>query len=121
MSVNWTLAEDKIRRFKGECSHFSFKKCPIYTHDGASAKFSTKSHETDKSVGYKTRISKKTGFGPKLEEIDQFSRLFSLFSVFATYAESTLSEYGQSTKQILPYSPNTPKDIKLCISWPIFD
>ncbi len=29
--------EDKMRRFKGECAHFSFKKCPIYTHDGASA------------------------------------------------------------------------------------
>jgi hypothetical protein len=50
MSVNGTLAEDKMRRFKGECAHFSFNKCPIYTHDGASDKFSTNSHETDKSV-----------------------------------------------------------------------
>ncbi len=37
-----------MRRFKGECEHFSFNKCPIYTHDGA--KFSTNSHETDNSV-----------------------------------------------------------------------
>jgi hypothetical protein len=49
MSANGTLVEDKIRRFKGECAHFSFNKCPIYTHDGASAKFSTNSHETDNS------------------------------------------------------------------------
>ncbi len=27
-------------------------KCPIYTHDGASAKFRTNSHETDYSVLY---------------------------------------------------------------------
>ncbi len=34
----------------GECAHFSFNKCPIYTLDGASAKFSTKSHEMENSV-----------------------------------------------------------------------
>jgi hypothetical protein len=49
--VNGTHVEDKMRRFKGECEHFSFNECPIYTHDGASAKFSTNSHETDNSVG----------------------------------------------------------------------
>ncbi len=49
MSVNGTLAEDKMRRFKGECAQFSFNECPIYTHDGASAKFSTNSHEMDNS------------------------------------------------------------------------
>ncbi len=45
MSINGTLVEDKMRRFKGECEHFIFNKCPIYTHDGASAKFSTNSQE----------------------------------------------------------------------------
>ena len=45
------LVEDKMRRFNGECEHFRFNKCPIYTHDGASAKFRTNSHETDNSVG----------------------------------------------------------------------
>jgi hypothetical protein len=39
-----------MRRFKGECAHFSFSKCHIYTHDGASANFSINSHETDNSV-----------------------------------------------------------------------
>jgi hypothetical protein len=39
-----------MHRFKGKRPHFSFNKCPIYTHDGASAKFSTNSHETDYSV-----------------------------------------------------------------------
>ncbi len=53
--VNGTLVEDKMRGFKGECAHFSFNKCPIYTHDGASAKFNTNSQETDNSVGtYRT-------------------------------------------------------------------
>ncbi len=50
MSVNGTLVKDELRRFKGECAHFSFNKCPIYTYDGASAKYSTNSHETDNSV-----------------------------------------------------------------------
>ncbi len=51
VSVNGAFGEDQMRRFKGGCAHFSFNKCPIYTHyDGASAKFSTNSHETDNSV-----------------------------------------------------------------------
>ncbi len=50
MSVNGTKAEDKMRRFKGEGAKFSFNKCPIYTHDGASARFSTNSQETDNNV-----------------------------------------------------------------------
>jgi hypothetical protein len=37
--------------FTLESTHFIFNKCPIYTHDGASSKFSTNSHETDYSVG----------------------------------------------------------------------
>jgi hypothetical protein len=45
MSVNGILVEEKMRRFKDECAHFSFKKYPIYTHDGASAKFTSNSHE----------------------------------------------------------------------------
>ncbi len=50
MSVNETHVEDKMRGFKVEYAHFSFNKCPIYTHDGASAKFGTNSQETDNSV-----------------------------------------------------------------------
>jgi hypothetical protein len=34
----------------GECEHFRFNKCPIYTHEGASAKFSTSSQEMDNSA-----------------------------------------------------------------------
>jgi hypothetical protein len=45
-----TLVEDKMRTFKGEWAQFSFSKCPIYIHDGASAKISTNSHEIDNSV-----------------------------------------------------------------------
>ena len=55
MRVYGTLVEDKMRRFKGECAHFSFSKSPIYTHDGASANFSTNSHETDNSAAANLR------------------------------------------------------------------
>ncbi len=41
VSVNGTQVEDKMRRFKGECAQFSFNRCPVYTHNGASAKSST--------------------------------------------------------------------------------
>jgi hypothetical protein len=52
VSVNGTLIEDKLRWFNGEYAHFSYNKCTIYTHDGASAKFSTNVHETDNSVEF---------------------------------------------------------------------
>ena len=47
VSVNGILVEDKMCTFTLESPHFVFNKCPIYTHDGACAKFSTNSHETD--------------------------------------------------------------------------
>ncbi len=47
VSVNGTHVEDKMRIFKGECEHFSFIECPNYTHDGASAKFSTNSQHRE--------------------------------------------------------------------------
>ncbi len=47
VSVNGTLVEAKMCTFTLEYTHFIFNKCPIYTHDGASAKFSTTSQETD--------------------------------------------------------------------------
>ncbi len=50
VSVNGTLFEAKMCTFTLESRHFIFKKCPIYIHDGANAKFSTNSHETDYSV-----------------------------------------------------------------------
>jgi hypothetical protein len=49
VSVNGTLFEAKMWTFTLESTHFIFNKCPIYNHDGASAKFSTNSHETDYS------------------------------------------------------------------------
>ncbi len=44
VNVNNILVGNNMRRFKGECAHFSFNKCLIYAHDSASAKFSTNSH-----------------------------------------------------------------------------
>ncbi len=67
MSVNGTLVEAKMRRFKGECAHDCFNKCPIYAHDGASAKFSTNSHETDNSV--KSCLRYLAGEGERVEQI----------------------------------------------------
>ncbi len=51
VSVNGTLVEDKLCTFTLESTNFIFNLYPIYTHDGASAKFSAKSQETDYSVG----------------------------------------------------------------------
>ncbi len=51
MSVNGTFVEVKMCTFTLESTHFIFNECPIYTHDGASAKFSTYSHEMDYSEG----------------------------------------------------------------------
>jgi hypothetical protein len=51
VSVNVTLAEAKMCTFTLESTHFIFNKCPIYTDEGASAKFRTKSQETDYSEG----------------------------------------------------------------------
>ncbi len=50
VSVNGTLVEAKMWTFTLEYMHFIFNKCPIYTHDNASAKFSTNSHGTDYSA-----------------------------------------------------------------------
>ena len=50
MNVNGTFLEDKLCTFTLESTHFIFNLCPIYTHDSASAKFSTNSQETDYSV-----------------------------------------------------------------------
>ncbi len=50
MSVNETLVEEKMHTLQGEYAQLSFNKCPIYTHDDASAKLSTNSHETENSV-----------------------------------------------------------------------
>jgi hypothetical protein len=51
VNVNGTLVEAKMWTFTLESTHFIFIKCPIYTHDGASSKFSTNSQETDYSAG----------------------------------------------------------------------
>jgi hypothetical protein len=37
VGVNGALVEAKMCTFTLECTHFIFNKCPIYTHDGASA------------------------------------------------------------------------------------
>jgi hypothetical protein len=74
VSVNETLIEEKMRRFKGECAHFIFNKGPIYTHDGASAKFSTNSHETDNSV---VRLDSVSGF---LSTITKSKNKLSIFN-----------------------------------------
>ncbi len=50
-TVNGTFVEVEIRTWDTcECAYFSVRKCPIQTHDGANAKFSTYLEETDDSV-----------------------------------------------------------------------
>jgi hypothetical protein len=41
VTANATLVKAKMCTFTLECRHFIFNKCPIYTHDDASAKSST--------------------------------------------------------------------------------
>ncbi len=41
MSVNGTLVEAKMCTWTLKSTHFTFNKCPIYTTEGPSAKFST--------------------------------------------------------------------------------
>jgi hypothetical protein len=72
VSVYETLVEDKVCRFNGECAHFSFNQCPIYTHDGESAKFSTISHEADNSAGC---CLKQIIFNLSIAEIDSGGEL----------------------------------------------
>ena len=55
VSVNGTLVEAKMCTFTLESTHFIFNKRHIYTHAGASAKFSTNSKEADYSVLYNHR------------------------------------------------------------------
>jgi hypothetical protein len=50
VSVNETLVEAKMCTFALESTHFIFIRYPIYTHDDASAKFSTYSNEMDNSA-----------------------------------------------------------------------
>ncbi len=50
VSVNGTLVVSQMCTFTIESTHFIFNKGPIYTHDGASAKFNTNSNETDYGV-----------------------------------------------------------------------
>jgi hypothetical protein len=50
VGLNGTLVEAKRFIFTLECTHFIFNKCPIYTHNGANAKFNTNWDETDYSV-----------------------------------------------------------------------
>ncbi len=48
--LNETLVEAKMFTITIECMHFIFNKCPIWTHDGANVKFSTRCDETDYSA-----------------------------------------------------------------------
>ncbi len=50
MRVNGTVVEAKMCTFALKSTHFIFNKCPINTHDDASAKFITNSHKTDYSA-----------------------------------------------------------------------
>ncbi len=49
-SINETHVEDKLCTFTIEYTHFILSQCPIYTHEGASAKFSINLQEIDYSA-----------------------------------------------------------------------
>jgi hypothetical protein len=90
VSVNGTLIEAKICTFTLESTHFLFNKCPIYTHDGASAKLSDNSHETDYSV-YCTVPLPQKHTNPSKSEIQRRS-VEAFFSVI--FASDILPYFG---------------------------
>ncbi len=107
VSVNGTLVEDKMRRFKGECAHFCFNNCFIYTHDGASAKFSTNSHETDNSVPTSSSLNY------SIFKI-LLSILSSCFSGWSRGFPPQEKKVGKSKVLVLPAGiPNFRQTIKL--------
>jgi hypothetical protein len=71
VSVNETVVEAKMCTFTLESTHFIFNKCPIYTHDGASAKFSSNSCETDYSEGRGRKKYSESKLKKKIREKDE--------------------------------------------------
>jgi hypothetical protein len=70
MSVNGTFVEEEKcvdSRVNMHIVLYSFNKCPIYGHDGASAKFSTNSHETYDKWG---------GGGQLMHEVKNYRTVF---------------------------------------------
>ncbi len=86
-----------MRTFKGESAQFSFNKCPIPTHDGASAKFSTNSHETDNSVGQGSHTDKKE------KQIFLIYKEIQNGSVAKSYMTNGLIIYGDIFSHFLIY------------------
>ncbi len=82
VSVNGTPVEAKLCTFTLESTHFIFNLCPIYNHDGASAKFRTNSQETDYSACTEGRNRKIQEAQKKLipsnEEISSTTVFFSI-------------------------------------------
>jgi hypothetical protein len=93
VSINGTFVEDEMRRFEGEYALFIFNKCPIYIHDGASAKFSTNSHEIDNSAGLKTSL---------VCLYRMYSVLVILPRLNRTQAETWLPRWAPSPRKVYP-------------------
>ncbi len=84
VSVNGILVEAKMCTFTLESTHFLFNKCPIYTHDGASAKLSDNSHETDYSEYCTVPLPQKHTNPPK-SEIQRRSVVAVFSIIFISY------------------------------------
>ncbi len=89
-SVNWTLVAAKMCTFTLESTHFIFDKCPIYTHDGVSAKFSINSHETVYSV-----VARPTLWAMYLTPMNAlYLLLYSYFSLPSFFTQKTVLMHG---------------------------
>ncbi len=77
--INGTLVEDKMRTVHSSVNVHnlaSVRPCgPVYTLDGASAKFNTNSHEMDNSIGGSTSYCQYPTLMP--EDIDKVKVPFS--------------------------------------------
>ncbi len=97
VSVKGTLVEAKMCTFTLESMHVIFKKCPIYTHDDASAQFSTNSHEADYSVDERD--------GKKNWNNTYCCKRLPVPGTRATEASSTSTDGSSKTRKNLPVSP----------------
>jgi hypothetical protein len=86
VSGNGAIVEAKMCTLTLESTHFIFNKCPIYSHDGPSAKFSTNSHDTDYSAPL-AAIAHKMGFILRTVEIFKFNVNLLLMNNFTFFIE----------------------------------
>ncbi len=126
MSVNGNPVEAKLCTFTLESTHFIL--CPTYTHDGASAKFSINSQETDYSVECMNVLCCSNSIDVGLEWNTLLLLLQSMSNHFASYIISSqlvkIFTYWKSSAiswKTLAYSPTTLSEVAIFVWHPGYE